>query len=73
MFKLIFQDSLGRDRVIAENLETEDLCREEITKFLESNNYKSYAWRMWKNPTNPNETLIDVGSHSEFFRVVFAG
>lgn len=44
--KVIFQNSLGKERIIAE-VETKEQVFAEINKFLEEHNYKSYYKRKW--------------------------
>ena len=61
--KLIFQNSRGEERVIAEPTNREEISKE-INKFLDDHNFKSYYTRIWEE----NGRLIyDVGSHTEFF------
>jgi hypothetical protein len=61
--KLIFQNSRGEERVIAEPTNREEISKE-IDKFLDDHNFKSYYTRVWEE----NGRLIyDVGSHTEFF------
>ena len=61
--KLIFQNSRGEERVIAEPQNREEISKE-INKFLDDHNFKSYYTRVWEE----NGRLIyDVGSHTEFF------
>ena len=61
--KLIFQNSRGEERVIAEPTNKEEISKE-IDKFLDDHNFKSYYTRVWEE----NGRLIyDVGSHTEFF------
>lgn len=61
--RLIFQNSFGEERVIAEPSNRKEAFKE-INKFLNDHNYKSYY-------TNIHEVdgrlRIDVGSWSEFF------
>ena len=60
--KLIFQNSRGEERVIAEPTNREEISKE-IKKFLDEHNFKSYYIRIWEE----NGRLIyDVGSWSEF-------
>lgn len=61
--KVIFQNSLGKERVIAE-VETKGQAITTINKFLEEHNYTSYYTREW---IENGRTKIDVGSHTEFF------
>jgi hypothetical protein len=62
--KLYFEDSWGKERLIAE-VENEDEAFKEIHKFLDEHHYKSYYTRTWMK--NEYEKMYDVGSHSEFF------
>lgn len=60
--KLIFQNSRGEERVIAEPQNKKEAVKE-INKFLDDHNFKSYYTRIWEE----NGRLIyDVGSWSEF-------
>lgn len=61
--KLYFENSLGKERVIAE-VENEDEAFKEIHKFLDEHNYKSYYTRTW---TVDGVKYFDVGSWSEKF------
>lgn len=61
--KLFFQNSKGKERLIAEPSNREEV-NEEIDKFLDDHNFKSYYTRVWEE----NRRLIfDVGPHTEFF------
>ena len=62
--KLIFQNSRGEERVIAEPANKKEAV-EEINKFLTSHNYKSYYMNVCEDSNN--RLRIDVGSWSEFF------
>ena len=63
--KLIFQNSYGEERVIAEPTNREEIDKE-IDKFLDNHNFKSYYTRVWEE----NGRLIyDVGSYTELFIV----
>ena len=64
--RLIFQNSRGEERVIAEPSNKEE-CNEEIRKFLKDHNYKSYYWNIC--PDGDGRIRIDVGSWSEFFYI----
>ena len=63
--RLIFQNSRGIERVIAEPSNREE-CFKEINKFLDDHNFKSYYTRMWEED---GRLAIDVGSHTEFFYI----
>ena len=63
--KLIFQNSRGEERVIAEPLNREEVNKE-INKFLDDHNYKSY----YQNVCDcENGVRIDFGSWLEFFYI----
>lgn len=64
--KLYFKNSDHELKLIAE-CESEELCYDEINKFLEDKNYKSYYYRQWI--TDDGIITVDVGSHSEFFEI----
>ena len=61
--KLIFQNSRGEERVIAEPSNREEVNKE-INKFLDDHNFKSYYIRVWEEN---GRLIFDVGSHTEFF------
>lgn len=61
--KLYFQNSQGKERVIAE-VENEEEAFKEIHKFLDEHNFKSYYTRSWMAN---GRKKYDVGSYSEFF------
>lgn len=60
---LFFENRFGNKREIAQP-ETMDIARNEITKFLDEHNFKSYYLRV--NEAK-GDLWIDVGSHMEFF------
>ena len=67
--KLYFENSQGKERLIAE-VANEKEAFKEIHKFLDDHNYKSYYTRYW----NSGEiTIFDVGSWSECFKLAAAG
>lgn len=61
--KLIFQNSKGEERVIAEP-ENEEKAMECIYQFCEEKNFRIYYVRSWMSG---NRKKYDVGSWSEFF------
>ena len=63
--KLIFQNSRGEERVIAEPQDKKEAVKE-INKFLYDHNYKSYYTRVWEEN---GRLKLDCGSWSEFFFV----
>ena len=63
--KLIFKNSNGKERVIAEPKDIDE-CFKEINKFLEDHNFQSYYTRMWMEA---GRLKFDVGSYTEFFYV----
>ena len=63
--KLIFQNSRGEERVIAEPQNKKEAVKE-INKFLDDHNYKSY----YQNVCGcENGVRIDFGSWSEFLYI----
>ena len=63
--KLIFENSRGEERVIAEPKDEKEAVNE-IYKFCKERNFKIYYYRKW---TNNGRTHFDVGSHFEFFHL----
>ena len=63
--KLIFQNSRGEEKVIAEPQNREEISKE-INKFLDDHNFKSYYTRIWEEN---GRLKLDCGSWSEFFFV----
>lgn len=61
--KLFFQNRYGKERLIAEPSNREEVNRE-INKFLDDHNFKSYYTRVWEAD---GRLVFDVGSHTEFF------
>lgn len=61
--KLIFKNSRGKERVIAEP-QTEEAAMEYIYQFCEERNLKIWYVRTWMSG---NRKKYDVGSHTEFF------
>jgi hypothetical protein len=61
--KLYFENSQGKERVIAE-VKDENEAFKEINKFCEERNFKIYYVRIWMVD---GRKKFDVGSHSEFF------
>lgn len=61
--KLLFQNSLGEERIIVEVDSWTEAC-DEINKFLEEHNFTSHYKRTW---FHNDRMVIDVGSHLEFF------
>lgn len=61
--KLFFQNSKGEERLIAEPSNREEVINE-INKFLNDHNFKSYYTRVWEAN---GRLILDVGSHVEFF------
>lgn len=62
--KLIFQNSRGEERVIAEPQDKKEAVKE-INKFLDDHNYKSYYMNVCEDDNG--RLRIDVGSWLEFF------
>jgi hypothetical protein len=64
--KLIFENSQGIERVIAEVADEKEAIRE-IHEFCEDRNFKIYYTRTW---TENGRKTFDVGSWSEFFYTI---
>lgn len=60
-----FKNSAGNIRDIGE-ADNENEVYSIVNRFLEDRNFKSYYKRTW---TVNGRTVIDVGSHTEFFYV----
>lgn len=61
--KLIFKNSKGEERIIAE-VKNEKEAFKEMDKFCEERNFTIYYVRSWMSG---NRKKYDVGSHTEFF------
>lgn len=61
--KLLFQNSQGEERVIA-NVDSFSEACEEIDKFIDERNFKSHYKRVWEQD---GRLKFDVGSWTEFF------
>lgn len=66
--KLIFQNSRGEERVIAEPQDKKEAVKE-INKFLDDHNYKSYYMNVCEDDNG--RLRIDVGSWLEFFYIEY--
>lgn len=64
--KVLFENSKSQTREIAE-VETMEQAYEEINKFCTERNFEIRYMRNWKQG---NVTIVDVGSHTEFFHIV---
>lgn len=64
--KLVFQNSQGHERTIAD-VETADEAYSEIKNFCYERNFHIYYTRVWQN--GDGATVYDVGSHTEFFKL----
>ena len=62
----MFENSKSQKRIIG-TAETNDEAFKVINDFLTDHNYKSYYTRTWKK--DDKTTIIDVGSHTEFFYI----
>lgn len=70
MLYVMFEDSNGQLRII-DTVENEESAFKVINDFLDDHNYKSYYQRTWKK--NDKTTVVDVGSHTEFFYIQETG
>ena len=81
MLNVMFENSKGQKRIIGtvENEESAfkiindflDEAFKVINDFLTDHNYKSYYQRTWKK--DDKTTVVDVGSHTEFFYIQETG
>lgn len=70
--KLYFQNSKNELRLIGSPA-TEDEATQMINSFCDERNFKIYYTRGWMSPTADKPTqIIDVGSHTEFFRLEYS-
>ncbi len=63
---LLLQNSQGKERIIAEPINKREVI-EEINKFLDEHNYKSYYFNICEY--EENKLRIDFGSWSQFFLI----
>ena len=70
MLNVMFENSKSQKRIIG-TAETNDEAFKVINDFLTDHNYKSYYQRIWKK--DDKTTVIDVGSHTEFFYIQETG
>ena len=66
MLNVMFEDSNGQLRIIGA-VENEESAFKVINDFLDDHNYKSYYQRIWEK--DDKTTVVDVGSHTEFFYI----
>ena len=66
MLIVMFENFKGQKRIIG-TAETNDKAFKVINDFLADHKYKSYYQRTWKK--DDKTTVIDVGSHTEFFYI----
>lgn len=64
--KLIFENSYGKERVIAEP-KNEEEAFEAIHTFCDERNFRIYYIRTWEHD---GRKTFDVGSHTEFFHLL---
>ena len=70
MLNVMFENSKSQLRIIGV-VENEDSAFKAINDFLDDHSYKSYYQRTWKK--DDKTTVIDVGSHTEFFYIQETG
>ena len=66
MLNVMFENSKGQLRII-DTVENEESAFKAINDFLDDHKYKSYYQRTWKK--DDKTTVVDVGSHTEFFYI----
>lgn len=64
--KLVFQNSRGHERTIAD-VKTADEAYSEIKKFCRERDFHIYYTRILQD--DDGVTVYDVGSHTEFFKL----
>ena len=72
--KVIFENKFGMEREIGEGNTKREVYKV-VADFLKSYNYKSYYTRSWIKNTERDDlfyVMLDVGSHSEFFKIPFS-
>lgn len=65
--KLVFQNSQGHERTIAD-VETGDEAYSEIKNFCNERNFHIYYVRVWQD--SDGATVYDVGAWNEKFRLI---
>ena len=65
--KLVFQNSKGHERTIAD-VETADDAYSEIKKFCRERDFHIYYTRVWQD--SDGATVYDVGAWNEKFRLI---
>ena len=70
MLNVMFENSKGQKRTIG-TAGTESGAFKLINNFLADHNYKSYYQRTWNK--DDKTTVVDVGSHTEFFYIQETG
>ena len=63
---LYFQNYKGTDKLIASDIKNHDEALRAIKRFCNERDFRIRYYRSW---TENNETMFDVGSHSEFFKL----
>ena len=66
MLNVMFENSKGQKRIIG-TVENEESAFNVINDFLNDHNYKPYYRRIWEK--DDKTTVVDVGSHTEFFYI----
>ena len=66
MLNVMFENSKGQSRTIG-TVENEESAFKTINDCLDDHKYKSYYQRTWKK--DDKTTVVDVGSHTEFFYI----
>lgn len=70
MYNILFENSRKQKRIIG-TANTQETAFKVIDDFLDDHNYKSYYQRTWKK--DDKTTVVDVGSHTEFFYIQETG
>jgi hypothetical protein len=67
-FHLYFGESLKKAKKIG-IFDTEKEYWQKIDDFLKEKKFKSYYYRQWKMDSEMDITVLDFGSHYEFFYI----
>ena len=70
MLNVMFENSKGQLRIIG-TVENKESAFKVINDFLDDHKYKSYYQRTWNK--DDKTTVVDVGSHTEFFYIQETG
>lgn len=61
-----FKNSRGNE-ILIDTVDNEKQAMKSINNFCRERGFKIYYTRSWQDGDNKDRTILDVGSHSEFF------